>query len=405
LVHNFVNHKKNVDLTLIAKSSRMKKYLLVASLITIGTGIHFGFNSHDNYVPVTKTINRTNIIATPAENYANYCAGCHGEKMDAFTDRQWKHGNKLQDLIKAIKNGYADEGMPAFGKRFTDTEIKELSEYILKGIKNVEAYNFDNAPLGDVFKSEKLTVKIEPVATDIDVPWGIAFLPDGALLVTNRDGQLYRVKDKKKVAVTGVPEVLAEGQGGLLDVVLHPDFKTNNFVYISYSKPKKIDGKTLATTAVMRAKLDGDKLTGQTIIFEALPYAPTRHHYGSRLVFDANGLLFVSVGERGNEKLTVLKMTVPFRQIILLKTNQANLPHYTATATVTPRVWLLTRQQACYGKTSMGHAAAMRLTLLIPAQTMAGRLPAMALITTAILLPIKPQHPALKSPNCTGYPL
>jgi len=279
----------------------MKKFLLLASLLTIGTGVHFGFKSHDNYTPVTKTFNRAT-VATPAENYANYCAGCHGEKMDAFTDRDWKHGNKLTDLIKAIKSGYADEGMPAFGKTFTDGEIKELSEYILKGIKNVEAYNFDNAPAGDIFKSDKLTVKLDPVATGIDVPWGIAFLPDGALLVTNRNGQLYNVKDKKKTAVTGVPEVLAEGQGGLLDIALHPDFKKNSFIYISYSKPKKIDGKTLATTAVMRAKLEGTKLTNQTIIFEALPYATTRHHYGSRLVFDAKGYLFVSVGERGNEK-------------------------------------------------------------------------------------------------------
>lgn len=278
----------------------MKQYVLIASLLTMGTGVHFGFKSNQNYSPVVK--GKLAVAATPAENYANYCASCHGEKMDAFTDRQWKHGNNLADLMKAIKSGYADEGMPAFGKTFTDTEIKELSEYILKGIKNVEAYNFESAPVTNIFKSDKLTVKVEAVATGIDVPWGIAFLPDGGLLVTNRDGQLYCVKDKKKVAVTGVPEVLAEGQGGLLDVVLHPDFKKNGFIYLTYSKPKKIDGKTLATTAVMRAKLDGGKLTNQTIIFEALPYASTRHHYGSRLVFDANGYLFVSVGERGNEK-------------------------------------------------------------------------------------------------------
>ncbi|MXN93280.1 PQQ-dependent sugar dehydrogenase [Flavobacterium sp. Sd200] len=278
----------------------MKKVPFVALLLAVGTIVHFSFKSSNDYKPVVNDV--VAVVKTPAENYANYCAGCHGEKMDAFTDRQWKHGNKLEDLIKAIKIGYADEGMPGFSKAFTDTEIKELSEYILKGIKNVEAYNFDNAPVGNVFKSDKLTVKTEEVATGIDVPWGIAFLPGDELLVTNRNGELYRVKDKKKTAIAGVPQVLAEGQGGLLDVVQHPDYKNNSFIYISYSKPKKENGKTLATTAVMRAKLKGNQLTDQTVVFEALPYASTRHHYGSRLVFDAKGFLFISVGERGNEK-------------------------------------------------------------------------------------------------------
>jgi glucose/arabinose dehydrogenase len=110
------------------------------------------------------------------------------------------------------------------------------------------------------------------------------------------------VKNKKKHEITGVPEVLAEGQGGLLDVIVHPDFAKNSYIYFSYSKPKKTNQGILATTAVMRAKVEGNKLTDSKIIFEALPYAPTRHHYGSRLVFDKNGYLFISVGERGNEK-------------------------------------------------------------------------------------------------------
>ena len=242
------------------------------------------------------------ILTSPAENYATYCSGCHGEKMDAFTDRQWKHGNKLNDLMKAIKKGYANEGMPAFAETFTDTEINELANYILKGIKNVEAYNFDNAPVSDIFKSEKLTIKAVPVVTGIDVPWGMAFLPDGSMLVTDRQGKLYRVKNKNKQEIKGIPQVIAEGQGGLLDIVLHPDFANNNLIYFSYSKPKKTNEAVLATTAVMRAELNGEMLSEQTIIFEALPYAPTRHHYGSRLVFDAKGFLYVSVGERGNEK-------------------------------------------------------------------------------------------------------
>jgi hypothetical protein len=92
-------------------------------------------------------------------------------------------------------------------------------------------------------------------------------------------------------------------QGGLLDIALHPNFKKNQFIYFSYSAVKKEDGATLGTTAIMRARLNGDKLEDQKVIFEALPYSKTRHHYGSRLAFGMDGLLYFSVGERGNEKV------------------------------------------------------------------------------------------------------
>jgi len=240
--------------------------------------------------------------ATPQENYANYCSGCHGEKMDAFTDRQWKHGDKQADLEKSIRDGWANEGMPAFKETFTPKEISELSTYILKGIKNTQAYNFDEVPVTGTFESEQLTVKLDTIATGLSVPWGMAFLPDGSMLVTERGGKLFNIKNKKKQEIKGLPEVLAEGQGGLLDIVVHPDFNKNKYIYFSYSKPRKEGNKILATTAIMRAELKDDKLDKQQIIFEALPYAPTRHHYGSRMVFGKDGLIYLSVGERGNEK-------------------------------------------------------------------------------------------------------
>lgn len=280
----------------------MSKYLFFSAVLCTGIVLSFTLKNNESYGPVTANKPLMVATATPAENYASYCSGCHGEKMDAFTDRQWKHGNKLKDLMKAIKGGYANEGMPAFGETFSETEIKELAEYILKGIKNVEAYNFDAVPVSSTFTSEKLTIKLDTIATGIDVPWGMAFLPDGSLLVTERGGKLYAVKNKKKQEILGIPEVLSEGQGGLLDIVLHPDFAKNQLLYFTYSKPKKTGDGVLATTAVMRAKLEGNKLADEKIIFEALPYAPTRHHYGSRMAFDKNGYLFISVGERGNEK-------------------------------------------------------------------------------------------------------
>ncbi|PZR10280.1 MAG: hypothetical protein DI539_21365 [Flavobacterium psychrophilum] len=271
----------------------MTKSLYIFPALLFSGVIYFCSKEKKEYAPVTAVESGR----TPQENYQNYCSSCHGEKMDAFVDRDWKYGDSKQDLIKGIAKGYTNDGMPAFEKTFSKTEIEELADYILKGIKNRAMYDFDNAPKTGIFKSEKLTVKLDTIATGLAVPWGMAFLPDGSLLVTERNGKLYQVKNRKNTEIKGVPEVHAQGQGGLLDIVLHPDFGKNRLVYFSYSKPKG----NQSTTAVMQARLEGDKLLNQKIIFEALPYASTHHHYGSRLVFDDKGYLFISVGERGNE--------------------------------------------------------------------------------------------------------
>ncbi|MDV6166808.1 PQQ-dependent sugar dehydrogenase [Flavobacterium sp. DG1-102-2] len=271
-----------------------KSVFIVPSLLICGATIFFN-SSVAKYTAVTSAAVSGK---TPAENYQNYCSSCHGEKMDAFVDRDWKHGNKLSDLVRGISKGYADDGMPAFEKTFTAKEIEELSSYIIEGINNRAAYDFDDQPKSNIFKSDKLTVKLDTIATGLDVPWGMAFLKDGSLLVTERGGKLYKVANKKNTEIKGIPEVLAQGQGGLMDIVLHPDFEKNQILYLSYSKPK---GK-LATTAVVHAKLEGNTLVNQKMVFEALPYASTRHHYGSRMAFDKNNYLFISVGERGNER-------------------------------------------------------------------------------------------------------
>jgi glucose/arabinose dehydrogenase len=111
---------------------------------------------------------------------------------------------------------------------------------------------------------------------------------------------LYKIdKNKTKIEIKNTPSVLAKGQGGLLDVELHPNYLQNGWVYLSYSKFKEENGATLTTTALVRGKIVGDQFTESNEIFEAKPYTKTTHHYGSRIVFDGNGYLFLSVGERG----------------------------------------------------------------------------------------------------------
>lgn len=240
---------------------------------------------------------------TAEENYASYCSGCHGEKMDAFVDRQWKHGSSLQEMTKGIRYGYANEGMPAFDSAFSDKEITELAQYIITGIENRRKYNFDETPKSNIFPSEKLTVRLDTVVSGIAVGWGMVFLPDGNMLVTERSGKILLVNGKKqKTALSGVPAVVAEGQGGMLDIALHPDFKSNHWVYFAYSKPLQTDSGLMSATTVMRARLDKYALRDQKIILEVHPYERRRIQFGSRLLFD-KGKLFVTVGDMGRENI------------------------------------------------------------------------------------------------------
>ncbi len=139
---------------------------------------------------------------------------------------------------------------------------------------------------------------VETIATGLQHPWGVAFLPEGGYLVTERVGNLRRVGADGSVSapIAGVPAVVAEGQGGLLDVALAPDFAQSRLVYLSYSEPG--DGK-LAGTAVARGRLEADRLADVEVIFRQQPKLDTRHHFGSRLVFTPDGYLFITMGDRG----------------------------------------------------------------------------------------------------------
>src|SRR5688572_13139298 len=140
--------------------------------------------------------------------------------------------------------------------------------------------------------------RVVTVADSLENPWSMAFLPNGDMLVTERPGRLRIVRNGKLLPepVAGVPTVRRGGQGGLLDVVLHPSFATNRLVYLSYAKASAdtMEG----TTAVARAKFENDRLTDVQEIFEAKVWSAGRGHHGSRLAFDRNGFLFITLGDR-----------------------------------------------------------------------------------------------------------
>ena len=150
--------------------------------------------------------------------------------------------------------------------------------------------------LGTV-ESARHTFHLVKVTGGLEHPWGLAFLPDGRMLVTERPGRLRIVADGvlDPEPVAGVPEVWADGQGGLLDVALHPGFAENALVYLSYASADD-DGD--AATAVARGRLVGTRLEDVEEIYVALPRDDGGRHFGSRLLF-ADGYLFVTAGERG----------------------------------------------------------------------------------------------------------
>ena len=144
------------------------------------------------------------------------------------------------------------------------------------------------------FTSEGQSVTAQDFISGLENLWGMAFLPNGDMLVTERPGRIRLVRNGKLVekVVSGGPVVHAKGQGGLLDVVLHPNFATNKLVYFSYSKPVEDN----STTAIARGKFENDAIVGLEDIFVA--NSKGGGHYGSRLVFDNAGYLFFTVGDR-----------------------------------------------------------------------------------------------------------
>lgn len=181
--------------------------------------------------------------------------------------------------------------MPAIG-----TQLKASGGWAGIALMFVVGSGVACADNGRVFDTELHKLRVTTVATGLEHPWGIAFLPEGKVLVTERPGRMRIVDAKGNVSapLPGVPEVAAVGQGGLLDVALAPDFTQSRWIYFSYAEPRQGGNGT----SVARAKLGPQGLTDLNVIFRQLPAVDSSGHFGSRLVFARDGSLFVTLGER-----------------------------------------------------------------------------------------------------------
>ena len=260
---------------------------------------------------------------------AQFCAACHGPTLQggsatSLMDEDWKFGGDDASIAASIHDGRPGTAMVAFKDLITDEQIRQLVFYIrdqagqLKGKPETKV-----DPQGAIIKTEKQTVKLEVVAKDLETPWGMAFLPDGRMLITERPGRL-RILEKGKLLppVTGTPTVWVRQDGGLFDVEVHPNYARNGWIYLSFSETlagyKASEPDPAATapaqggrggppsppsmTVIVRGKIRNNAWVDEQVIFRGSAdlYSPLNFHYGSRFIFDREGHLFYSIGDKGN---------------------------------------------------------------------------------------------------------
>ncbi len=248
------------------------------------------------------------------ETYQSHCAACHGDKFQGglggdLSDGVWKYGGNDAEIFRSISEGNADLGMTAFKEVLSAEQIRSLVVFIREKEKAVrEKKNPPSRPkVGETFETRYHQVLVESVTEGLEIPWSLAFLPDGRMLVTERAGAL-RIVDKdgklQKKPVAGTPTVRHRGQGGLMEVALHPDYENNGWIYLGFSDPhpdEGPDGKN-CQTAVVRGKIKDGKWVEQEWIYRApkKSYSSSGVHFGTRFVFH-QGYLFFVMGERGGK--------------------------------------------------------------------------------------------------------
>ena len=158
----------------------------------------------------------------------------------------------------------------------------------------------DNPPY--IETPEQIDYSFEVVVDGIDIPWGMAFINFEEMLVTEKSGILYHVKNGKKTEITGLPPIYVRGQGGLLDVALHPNFSENNTFYMTLSANTEGDEEG-GNTSLYSATLTGSELSNVTLLYKATPNSKKGQHWGSRIVFDQEGHVFFGMGDRGNREV------------------------------------------------------------------------------------------------------
>ena len=241
------------------------------------------------------------------ELYDTSCSGCHGLDLAggsgaSLIDDEWLHGSSDDAVAAAIRNGVPDTEMVAWSSVLNEKQIRSMVIF-LREMKMKSRQEQLLADLeGEEVSAAGLRYTLEEVGRGDDVLWSIAFLPDGSLLVTQRDGVLWQFENRERTKIEGIPEVWQRGQGGLFEVSPHPDFADNGWIYLSYSEHTGAQerDKDAGMTKVVRGKIVDGRWSDQETLFEVdeVHHTSAGAHFGSRFVFD-DGYLFFGIGDRG----------------------------------------------------------------------------------------------------------
>ena len=242
--------------------------------------------------------------------YGKYCASCHGTKFEggqggSLVDGVWKHGSSDAEIFRSIAKGNLQMGMTPWEGVLTDKQIRSMVIFLREKEKQtmVEGMEFPVPSPDTVTQTELHDYRIETlVESGIERPWAIAFLPDGRKLITERPGRLRILGADGSLdpqPVSGLPEVIEHGQGGLMEVALHPDYEKNGWIYLGFAEGVR-EPKISVITAVVRGRLKDHQWTDQEWIYRPDPKfrSPSGAHFGTRFVFDKGYIYFV-IGERG----------------------------------------------------------------------------------------------------------
>jgi glucose/arabinose dehydrogenase len=215
----------------------------------------------------------------------------------------WIRINSELSFIDYVKQGYEEGGMPAFGGSLSDAQIRSLWIYIQEVRQQTEREGKALVRESQgVYEAGGARFRMEAVVEDLALPWSLAFLPDGALLITERAGALRVFREGAlSEPINGIPEVWARGQGGLMEVALHPEYQGNGWIYLGLSASGgEREGKAQGMTKVVRGRIQSGQWIDEEVIFE-VPFEYHRSagvHFGTRFVFK-DGYLFFGIGDHG----------------------------------------------------------------------------------------------------------
>ena len=246
----------------------------------------------------------------PAQLSAELCVGCHGPNLaggpaPSLLDSEWKSGSDDESILRSIRVGFPQANMPPFATVLTEEEQRGLLGYIRQLGRRFALGTIPPAippPDSLTVRSEQHVFKLETFAAPLDTPWGIVFLPGNRMLVSDRIGQLRRIENGvlNPEPIRGTPVPFVRQDGGFLDLVAHPDYASNGWLYLAYTEAGTAPRSSM--TRVVRGRIRDHAWVDQTDLF----HSGQEHynvddysHYGCRFLFDRAGHLYFSIGDRG----------------------------------------------------------------------------------------------------------